>query len=146
MADSKYIKENAANFTLGYTYLSEIGKPLLVDWDPIQGYPFRECFASHFTDAYMEDFRIIARQYAAGYKEGSPSMILGKLGVPPSDNVWAQHYVLAEAGIRHADLDMLFPCEECTFVSKMQASIGAERFYGVAVKKIFTEYRLDRSA
>ena len=41
-------------------------------------------------------------------------MILGKLRFP-TDNVWAQQYVLAEAGIRHADLDVLYPCEECTY-------------------------------
>jgi len=56
----------------------------------------------------------MARQYAKGYNEGSPRRILGKLGIP-SDNVWAQQYVLAEAGVCHADLCMLFPCEECTY-------------------------------
>jgi hypothetical protein len=29
---------------------------------------FRECYASHFTDADVEDFRTIARQYAVGYE------------------------------------------------------------------------------
>ena len=39
--NSKYIEKYNTNFTQGFTYFSEIGKPLLVDWDPLHGYSFR---------------------------------------------------------------------------------------------------------
>ena len=110
--NSKYIEKYNTNFTQGFTYFSEIGKPLLVDWDPLHGYSFRECFASYFTDADAEDFRIIARQYAAGYGEGPPVL----LGKPwrTTDNIWAQQYMIAKAGIRHSDLDHLHQSEKYT--------------------------------
>ena len=108
-----YIKENAADFRLSFTWFSEIGKPLITEWYKFtEDDSFRECFASHFTDADIEDFRTIARQYAVGY-EGF-HMILQKIGFP-TDNIYPQQYIIADAGIRHADLDTVYPCEECTY-------------------------------
>jgi hypothetical protein len=108
-----YVKENAADFRLSFTWFSEIGKPLITEWHKFTTEDsFRECFASHFTDADVEDFRTIARQYAVGY-EGF-HMILQKIGFP-TDNIYIQQYIIADAGIRHADLDAVYPCEECTY-------------------------------
>lgn len=107
--NSRHLRIVASDFTEGYTAFFEMGVPLLTKWR--DGVKFRKCFASYFTDADVDSFRVIARQYA-GYP-GSPIM-LGQPGYF-SDNIWAEQYIIAKAGARHADLDMLFPCEECTY-------------------------------
>lgn len=107
--NSRHLRIIASDFTEGYTAFFEMGVPLLTKWR--DGVKFRKCFASYFTDADVDSFRVIARQYA-GFA-GSPIM-LGQPGYF-SDNIWAEQYIIAKAGARHADLDMLFHCQNCTY-------------------------------
>jgi len=117
--NTRYLKKMASNFSEGYTSFSEIGKPFLTTWREGE-VKFRKCFASYFTEADVESFRVIARQYA-GY-EGTP-MILGK---PKyfSDNIWVEQYILAKAGPRHVDLDMLGECQNCTYDEALKFNCG----------------------
>lgn len=109
--NTRYLTKIASNFNEGYTSFIELGKPFLSEWREGE-VKFRKCFASFFTAADVESFRVIARQYAA-YKD-SP-MVLGKPTIYFTDNIWVEQYILAKAGPRHVDLDMLDECKNCTY-------------------------------
>jgi len=110
---NRYLKSIASNFTRGgYTSIIELGKILI----PTMGgkemdMNFRQCFASHFTDADLENIRSIARQYAS-YPE---SPLLFHDPEIKSHNACAEQYVVVDAGIRHVDLDQIFLCKDCTY-------------------------------
>jgi hypothetical protein len=115
----------ATNFSQGYTSVLEFGTPLLPGFGPLTGTKkFLQCFARYFTEADLEGFRTVARQYAAGYtsyyyntstkqQEQKPKHVRLLLGEPghTTDNKYPQNYIISKAGLRHADLDMVIRCE-----------------------------------
>ncbi len=137
--ETRYSYETMSDFTRGDTLFLELAKPVMANWtmetEPNQLQP----------DAQedLESLRIIARQYD-DFVGGR--ILLGK------DNQFAHQYVRAEAGIRHADFDMvkiLLPDspsildENCALLMNKFAKLkwGDSRFY--CTEKV-TQWRLLR--
>ena len=123
------IEKSANDFNIGYTSIIALAEPLLSEWK--QGVSFgkrRKCFASHFTDEDIEGFKTIARQYANYSKY--PLTLEDYAGKKlkhgfNSDNKYAENYLLTKAGIRHGDLDCLYPCEECSYEEALQINCAS---------------------
>jgi len=123
--NQNYLKNIAKDFAAGGTAsLIELGQPLITTSGT--GYKnktdeYRECFAKHYTEADVENFRTIARQYA-----GYPDYPL--LFVDPShsynSHIYAEQYILVIAGIRHTDLDDVFPYENHTYEEALEINCG----------------------
>ena len=118
--DRRGFDKAASNFSLGYTSVVELGKPLITTWMKIyikknfEKFFFqdrRKCFARYFTDADLEGFKFIARQYAN--MSSSPKLLGPKKGY--IDNIFAEQYILTKAGLRLGDLDSYETCKECSY-------------------------------
>jgi len=122
------IEKSANDFTIGYTSIIALAEPLLSEWKQAIIYgKRRKCFASHFTDEDIEGFRTIARQYANYSKYPLTLVSPGKnmkYG-SKSDNQYAENYLLTKAGIRHGDLDSLYPCEKCSYEEALQINCNS---------------------
>jgi len=121
------LKTQLTNFSIGFTSVVELGKPLVSSWD-IYDKKWdifdTKCFADFYTETDIEDFRNIARLFANFSK--SPTML--KIN-GTSDNMHPQQYMTRIGGskegrIKLLDLDTLETCkkgeilrngENCTF-------------------------------
>jgi len=105
-----HVKKNLSNFSVGYTAVIELGKPLLPSWKMRD----RKCFAEFLTERDIEDIRNIARRYANFSKR---PLLMGTVG-HYSDNIFAQQYMTSIGGgeregrIHHIDLDMVITCKD----------------------------------
>lgn len=113
---SKYLQSIASNFTGGgLSYMIQSGQPLVTKWEgqKAMDQKFRQCLASYFTSADLENFRSIARQYAAIPDHRLFFAQPGKW----NSHIFAEQYALMDGpvGIRHIDLDDLYKCQNCSF-------------------------------
>ena len=112
--DRRGFDKAASNFSLGYTSVVELGKPLITTWMKHNANTFldkRKCFARYFTDADLEGFKFIARQYAN--MSSSPKLLGPESGY--IDNIFAEQYILTKAGLRLGDLDSYETCKKCSY-------------------------------
>jgi len=123
----KGLNRDLQDFSIGFTSVVELGKPLLTKWSDM----FPKCFAEFYTETDIEDFRNIARLFANLSK--SPMML--KVG-EHIDNIFPQQYITRIGGpregrIKLADFDMLETCtigekikngENCTFDTALKAN------------------------
>jgi len=109
-AFNQHVRDNLYNFSVGYTAVVELGKPLLPSWKMRD----RKCFAEFFTERDIEDIRNIARRYANFSKR---PILMAPVG-HYSDNIFPQQYMTSIGGgeregrIHHIDLDMVHTCKE----------------------------------
>ena len=111
-----HLNSISSNFTGGgLSYVIQSGQPLVTKWEGRKNNDqmFRQCLASYFTSADLENFRSIARQYAA---IPDHRLFFAKPGKWNS-HVFAEQYALMDGpvGIRHIDLDDLYKCQNCSF-------------------------------
>jgi len=127
----------ALNFSTGFTSVVELGKPLATEvlWGREKGTKHgnkhmchterRKCFASHFTDADIEGFKTVARQYA-NYSKGP--LLLRRSGQNlNTDNCKAEQYILTAAGMRHTDLDMTYLSKKITYHKALEINCAVLR-------------------
>lgn len=132
-----HLEDFVADFSVGYTSLIEIGKPLIQTWLPeefhidtgdkeatIPHEKYRECFAEYFTPADHGDFITIAQQYANYSKYPLIMRPLDDYKNKDTDNVYAEQYILTKAGIRHGDIDMVHSCKECSYEEALEINCG----------------------
>jgi len=125
---NKYLKSIASNFTGGgLAYAIQIGQPLVTKWegDKKTEQKFRQCLASYFTPADLENFRSIARQYAA---IPDHRLFFAEPGWTNS-HVYAEQYALMDGtiGIQHIDLDNLHKCQKCSFEKVLEFNCATVR-------------------
>ena len=125
---SKYLKSIASNFTGGgLAYAIQIGRPLVTKWggDKKTEETFRRCLASYFTPADLENFRSIARRYAA---VPNHPLFFAKPG-ERNTHVFAEQYALMDGtiGIQHIDLDNLHKCKKCSFEEVLEFNCATVR-------------------
>ena len=116
--------DHLSNFSVGYTSVVELGKPLLSSWKTKD----RKCFAEFFTETDIEDIRNIARRYA---NFSNSPLLLAPIGYT-TDNIFAQQYMTSLGGTRegkinHIDLDMVYSCKETQTRSRNPRQLDTNR-------------------
>ena len=121
-----FLSKVAPHFDVsGITSLVEKGDPLIVtNGKKDKQKKYRNCIASHFQEADLENFRTIARQYA-GYPEHP--ILFNTPNRKYNSHAFPEQYVLVRAGIRHVDLDNLFKCPECTYDEALEVNCKTVR-------------------
>lgn len=128
--DTQYLFKIARNFTAGGpASLIERGQLLITPGGgrktkTIAYMKFRKCLARHYTDADLEDFRTIARQYA-GYPDYP--LLMANPSRKYNSHIYAEQYVLVDAGIRHSDLDDIFPYRNHTYEEALEINCDTVR-------------------
>ena len=127
----------ALNFSIGFTSVVELGNPLAKEalWSTEvatnkNGHRHmcyiekRKCFATYFTDADIEGFKTVARQYA---NYSYTPLVMRQPKRQNTDNCKVEQYILTAAGMRHADLDMVYPCEDCSYEEALEINCSVLR-------------------
>ena len=141
VSDKPLNKDLLRNFSVGYTSITEMGTPFLLEHHAqastskqidkiihICYEKFRQCFAKHLTESDIDGLTNIARQYA-NYSDGSnrDPLILRSTQRDISDNCKMEQYVMTPNGVRHIDLEMVYSCKRCTYIQALEINCSILR-------------------
>jgi len=141
VSDKPLNKDLLRNFSVGYTSITEMGTPFLLEHHAqastskqidkiihICYEKFRQCFAKHLTESDIDGLTNIARQYA-NYSDGSnrDPLILRSTQRDISDNCKIEQYVMTLNGVRHIDLEMVYSCKRCTYIQALEINCSILR-------------------
>jgi len=114
---------DVTDFLVGYTSVMELGQPLIKTWLTEETMTsrdinkYRKCIAQQFTSDDLEDFRVIAKQFAGHLPH---PYLLRPYNDPDTDNIYAEQYILSNAGICMGDMDMVHECDKCSYEQALE--------------------------